>query len=163
MEFPQERNRREVGSGPCGNATGWNEFPLGDRGLLGSVYQTERQNGTHRHNRIRRIQPSSFVRFRDVERAIPPVTDEHRPADPAADPRRCSASMLNPDHIANSAQSLRIEGRKAAPNIPTQCGLPNCLHFEVKAFAFLKAADDLEQVPRLRIAGGAEHAHEALG
>ena len=41
--------------------------------------------------------------------------------------------------------------------------LPNCLHFEVKTLALLKAADDLEQVPSLRIAVRTEHAHQALG
>lgn len=36
------------------------------------------------------------------------------------------------------------------------------MHFEVKPFVFLKAANDLEQVP-LRIAVGAEHALQAVG
>ena len=34
---------------------------------------------------------------------------------------------------------------------------------DLKPLAFLKVADDLKQVPGLRIAVGAEHAHQALG
>ena len=34
---------------------------------------------------------------------------------------------------------------------------------EAESFALLEAADDLEQVPRLRIAVRTEHAHQALG
>ncbi len=33
----------------------------------------------------------------------------------------------------------------------------------MKAFAFQKAADDLEEVAGLWVAPGSEHAHEALG
>ena len=41
--------------------------------------------------------------------------------------------------------------------------LTNRLNFELKPLAFLKVADDLEQVASLRIPVGAEHAHQALG
>ena len=41
--------------------------------------------------------------------------------------------------------------------------LTNCLHFEVKALALLKTSNDFEQIPSLRIAVRAEHAHQALG
>src|SRR5208337_931134 len=37
------------------------------------------------------------------------------------------------------------------------------LDVKAHAFSLLKIGDDLEQVARLRIAGGSEHAHEAFG
>ena len=41
--------------------------------------------------------------------------------------------------------------------------LANGSELEVEPLVFLKAADDLEQVPGLRIAVRAKHAHQALG
>ena len=41
--------------------------------------------------------------------------------------------------------------------------LSNGLNLQVKPLAFLEVADDLKQIPGLRVAVGAEHAHQALG
>ena len=41
--------------------------------------------------------------------------------------------------------------------------LSNCVHFKLDTLALLYAADDLEQVASVRIAGRTEHPHQALG
>ena len=58
-----------------------------------------------------------------------------------SEPDQCSHSVCNKTDC-DLSQALRI------------IFLPNRLHFEVKPFALLKAADDLEEVPRLRISVG---------
>ena len=41
--------------------------------------------------------------------------------------------------------------------------LSNGLNLQVKTLAFLEMADDLKQIPSLRVTVGAEHPHQALG
>ena len=75
-------------------------------------------------------------------------------------------SALRTKCLCSTAHTLRVSPKSTlvvCSPFTRHSRSSNRLHLEVQTFAFLKAADDLEEFARLRIAVRTKHAHQALG